>query len=142
MDQFLAANAGVTPRTHCAGSLYAFQCHNCHANFPIYQRWHERYQDRGVVVIGIQTPETAAEAEPERVRAAAEERGFQFPVLLDLDKRNWNAWSNTMWPTVYVVDQRGYLRHWWQGELNWRGATGDQAIEELVEQLLQEQPQL
>jgi hypothetical protein len=27
---------------------------------------------------------------------------------------------------------------WWQGELNWQGATGDSKISELVEQLLKE----
>ena len=41
-----------------------------------------------------------------------------------------------MWPTVYVIDREGYIRMWWQGELNWQGAKGDQAIEELVEKLL------
>ena len=43
-----------------------------------------------------------------------------------------------MWPTVYVVDKNGYLRQWWAGELNWKGATGDKTIEQVVEQLLAE----
>jgi peroxiredoxin len=118
--------------------FYAFQCHNCHANFGHYQRWHEKYRDRGVVVLGIQTPETRAESDPERVRSDAKERGLQFPILVDLANKNWDSWANTMWPTVYIVDQDGYLRHWWQGELNWQGAKGDQVIEGLVERLLAE----
>ena len=43
-----------------------------------------------------------------------------------------------MWPTVYVVDKKGYIRYWWQGELNWQGATGNQAIERMVDELLME----
>ena len=43
-----------------------------------------------------------------------------------------------MWPTVFVVDKNGYLRHWWQGELNWKGATGDKTIEQVVELALAE----
>jgi len=43
-----------------------------------------------------------------------------------------------MWPTVYVVDRRGYIRMWWQGELNWQGATGDQTITDFVQGLLEE----
>jgi hypothetical protein len=43
-----------------------------------------------------------------------------------------------MWPSIYVIDQDGYLRHWWQGELNWKGATGDQTIDRVVQQLLSE----
>jgi thiol-disulfide isomerase/thioredoxin len=121
--------------------FYAFQCHNCHANFDHLQRWSTKWGDK-VVVLGIQTPETAAESDPAQVRAAAKERGLTFPVLVDLDRKNWNAWANTMWPTVYVVDQNGYLRRWWQGELNWQGATGDQEIEQVVEDLLaNQQPQ-
>ncbi len=119
--------------------FYAFQCKNCHANFPIYQRWHQQLADKGVVVIGIQTPETALERDPQAIAAAAKDQGLPFPILLDLDSANWRAWGNTMWPCVYVVDKRGYLRMWWPGELNWQGATGDKKIEEVVESLLAEE---
>jgi peroxiredoxin len=117
---------------------YAFQCHNCHANFAHYIRWSEQYKDKDAVVIGIQTPETQAESDPEKVRSAALEKNLQFPILIDIERSNWNAWGNTMWPTVYVVDRNGYLRYWWQGELNWRGATGDTLIEKIVDELLAE----
>ena len=116
--------------------FYAFQCHNCHANFEHYRKWHEQFGD-DVVVIGIQTPETSLEQKPDAVRAAAQKRGLKFPILVDLDSENWKTWSNTMWPTVYVIDRDGYIRQWWQGELNWKGATGDQTIESLVRKLIQ-----
>lgn len=118
--------------------FYAFQCHNCVANFDHYNRWQKTLESRGVRVIGIQTPETKAERDVSLVKAAAKEKGFEFPVLIDLQNRNWDAWGNTMWPTVYVVDRKGYIRSWWQGELNWQGATGDKSIENVVDQLLAE----
>ncbi|HUG18780.1 MAG TPA: redoxin domain-containing protein [Planctomycetaceae bacterium] len=118
--------------------FYAFQCHNCHANFEIYRRWHEQLKDKGVVVIGIQTPETSRERDPAAVRSAAAERKLEFPILIDQKSENWKAWGNTMWPTVYVVDKNGYLRHWWQGELNWKGATGDKTIEQTINTALAE----
>ncbi|MEM8733474.1 MAG: redoxin domain-containing protein [Planctomycetota bacterium] len=117
--------------------FYAFQCHNCHANFDHYRRWHDKYGD-DVVVIGIQTPETPSERDPAAVRSAAQKRQLEFPILVDLESKNWKSWSNTMWPTVYVIDKKGYIRHWWQGELNWNGATGDKTIEDLVADLLKE----
>ena len=85
--------------------------------------------------IVILNPETAAEAEPARVTAYAHQQGFEFPVLIDLEKKNWDAWGNTMWPTIYVVDKRGYIRYWWMGELQWQGARGDKYIERLVDKL-------
>ena len=117
--------------------FYAFQCHNCKANFDVYRRWHEKFGDQ-VVLIGIQTPETALERDPVAVARAAGDEELAFPILIDLEAANWKNWSNTMWPTVYVIDKQGYLRQWWQGELRWQGATGDQSIEKLVEELLVE----
>lgn len=118
--------------------FYAFQCHNCHANFEIYRRWHDKYRGQDVVVIGIQSPETQTERDPAAVKKAAIERKLDFPIIIDTKMKNWNNWSNTMWPTVYVIDKRGYIRHWWQGELNWQGATGDKVIEDVVESALKE----
>ncbi|MFN7289204.1 MAG: redoxin domain-containing protein [Pirellula sp.] len=118
--------------------FYAFQCHNCHANFEIYRRWHEKYADQGVVMIGIQSPETPDERDPAAVREAAKDRKLEFPIVMDREMKNWDRWANTMWPTVYVIDKRGYLRHWWQGELNWQGATADKTIEAVIEAALAE----
>ena len=118
--------------------FYAFQCHNCHANFEIYRRWHDQWREKGVVVVGIQTPETSQERDPAAVKSAAAERKLEFPIMVDVASKNWEAWGNTMWPTVYVVDKNGYIRHWWQGELNWQGATADKTIEDIVDGLLAE----
>ena len=130
----LSSNRGKVVLLH----FYAFQCHNCHANFGHYNRWHEQLTKRGVSVVGIQTPETSAERDVKQVQNAAKEKGFKFPVLIDTKSSNWDAWSNTMWPTVYVIDKQGYVRFWYQGELNWEGATMDKAIEKVVEDLLAE----
>lgn len=115
--------------------FYAFQCHNCQANFGIYKRWHAGLKAKGVELVGIQTPETAAEKDPAKVIEAAHRDGFEFPVLIDLKNDNWAAWGNSVWPTVYVVDKRGYLRSWWVGELNWQGAQGDRIVERMVDRL-------
>ena len=118
--------------------FYAFQCINCQRNLPHYKVWWEDYADRGLVVIGLQTPETAAERHLEQVRAAAKREAIKYPVLLDLESANWKNWSNTMWPTVYLIDRQGFLRRWWQGELNWRGGDGEQQMRRTIEQLLAE----
>lgn len=116
--------------------FYAFECINCQRNLPIYAEWNRAFADKGVVVIGVQTPETEAEQDSGKVIAAAKEAGIEYPVVFDGDSATWKAWGNTMWPTVYVIDQRGYLRVWWQGELNWQGAKGEEVIRTAVEKLL------
>ncbi len=119
--------------------FYAFQCINCQRNLPLYTAWSKDYEDRGLVVIGIQTPETTAERDAEKVATAANREGIEYPLLLDLKSSNWKNWSNTMWPTIYLVDRKGFLRRWWQGELNWNGVNGEQQMRATIEQLLSEQ---
>ena len=57
---------------------------------------------------------------------------------IDGTKTNWNEWGNSMWPSVYLVDKRGYLRHFWPGEMKWQGGTGDQWMRDRIEELLAE----
>lgn len=118
--------------------FYAFQCINCQRNFPHYKGWHDDYADKDLVIIGIQTPETPSERKLDRVTAAVKSDGMEYPVLLDAQSSNWKAWSNTMWPTVYLIDKKGFIRRWWQGEMNWQGTPGEQQMRDTVEALLAE----
>jgi peroxiredoxin len=118
---------------------YAFQCINCQRNLPHYKAWYQDYADQGLVIIGIQTPETSAERSLDRVKAAAAKEGIEYPVMLDAKSENWKQWSNTMWPTVYLIDKKGFLRRWWQGEMNWKGTPGEQQMRQTIETLLEEE---
>lgn len=88
--------------------------------------------------MGIHTPETNAERNVATLRSKVEKEGFDFPVIADNDQGNWDAWGNSMWPSVYLVDKRGYLRYWWYGELNWKGAGGQNTMQQRIEELLAE----
>lgn len=117
---------------------YAFQCINCKRNLPHYKAWHDDYADKDLVIIGIQTPETASERKLDRVTAAAKSDGIEYPVMLDSESSNWRTWSNTMWPTVYLIDKQGFIRRWWQGEMNWEGTPGEKQMRQTIEMLLAE----
>jgi len=91
-----------------------------------------------VQLIGIHTPETMAEHDVKKLQSKLKAEQLEFPVLVDNDKANWDAWGNGMWPSVYVLDKRGYMRAFWPGELKWQGATGDQQIKQRIEALLAE----
>jgi len=118
--------------------FYAFGCINCIHNYPAYLDWQSRYRGRDVVILGIHTPETKAERDIEEVKKKAAAEKFEFPVLIDVESKNCDAWGNSMWPTVYLVDKAGRLRFLWPGELNWKGATGEAQIRKHVEALLAE----
>ena len=78
------------------------------------------------------------ERDAARVRVEAEGEDLRFPILIDNDHRNWDAWGNSMWPSVYLIDKRGDVRYWWYGELNWQGADGEKRLRQRIEELLRE----
>ncbi len=73
------------------------------------------------------------------VKERAKEAELEFPIVIDNEQRNWNAWGNSMWPSVYLIDKRGYVRFWWLGELNWEGAEGEKILRGRIEELLAEE---
>ena len=99
-------------------------CINCIHNYPAYRSWQKQYADKDVTLIGVHTPEFAWEAPAERVRAKARENGLTFPIVLDPKNAIWSAWGTRYWPTVFLVDKRGGIRHHWEGELHLDTAEG------------------
>ena len=72
------------------------------------------------------------------MRKKVKEAKFEFPVAVDTGEQIWNTWGNTIWPSLYLIDKRGYIRYWWYGELNWQGAKGEEIMRARIEQLLAE----
>ncbi len=114
-------------------------CFNCVNNYPHYQAWQARYaQEKDLVILGIHTPETTGERLVERIKQQADKNGLKFPIAVDNDATNWQAWNNRVWPTVYVVDRRGVVRYGWEGELNYNGQKGEETVRKTIDSLLLE----
>lgn len=104
---------------------YAFGCINCIRNLPHYNDWFDRFSRDEVAILGIHRPETESERDVGNVRRKVTEAGIKYPVAVDNESRNWDAWVNRVWPSVYLIDKRGFIRYWWYGELNWQDAKGE-----------------
>ena len=115
---------------------FAFGCINCIHNYPTYRKWQDELAGKNVVLIGIHTPETQGEHNVETLKSKLKAEQLNFPVIVDNAKANWTAWGNTMWPSVYVLDQEGYLRTFWAGELHWQGRDGEAVVRKQVDALL------
>ncbi len=86
----------------------------------------------------MHTPETPAERERANVEKKLKELEITHPVLLDPDGINWKRWGQQWWPTVYLVDRRGFVRYRWEGELEYQGADGTAKMSRRIEELLRE----
>jgi peroxiredoxin len=128
----LASRKGTVTIVH----FWTFGCINCKRNLAAYDRWWRRFADKGVVVIGIHTPETEAERDPANVAKKVKELGISYPVLLDADHQNWNRWQQRIWPAIYLIDKQGRARYLWEGELEYQKAGGEAKMTQLIVALL------
>ena len=98
--------------------FWTYDCINCLNTLPHVKRWHEKYQDQGLVVIGVHTPEFPFERETSNLQAAIRRLGVPYPVAQDNGFRTWSAWRNQYWPAVYLVDREGRVvfRHSGEGD--------------------------
>lgn len=111
--------------------FWTHQCINCMRVLPHTVEWHRRYKDRGLVVIGVHTPETESEAQPEAVQAAIRKFGIEFPVALDDRFTTWEAYGTQAWPTTYLIDRQGTIirKHIGEGEYGETEAAIRKALE-------------
>ena len=128
----LASRKGKVTVVH----FWTFACINCKHNLAAYDRWWRRFADKGVVVIGIHTPETEAERDPATVARKVRELGITYPVLLDPEHQNWNRWQQRVWPAIYLIDKQGRARYLREGELEYQGAGGEAKMTQLIVDLL------
>ncbi len=115
-------------------------CINCIHNYPYMKAWHKKYAGKGVTVLGIHTPELAAEKQRSRIEKKVKENKLEFAIAVDNDAKTWKAWNNQYWPCVYLIDKKGVVRYGWQGELNWNNVKGEEAMRKKIEELLAEKP--
>ena len=91
-----------------------------------------------MVVIGIHTLETAAEKNVESVKKKMKKAGLTHPIAIDNETTMWKRYSNSYWPSIYLIDKQGIARWGWSGELGWKGAKGEARMREKIEELLRE----
>ena len=96
--------------------FWTYSCVNCVRTIPHLRIWYDAYRDDGFVIIGVHTPEFAFERKPENVRQAMNELGVNWPVVMDNEYAQWQAYNNRYWPAHYFIDAAGRVRYYHFGE--------------------------
>ncbi len=89
--------------------FWTYSCINCQRTTPYLNAWYEKYRDKGLVIIGIHTPEFEFEKVYQNVLDATKKEGIKYPIVLDNDYSTWNAYQNRFWPRKYIIDIDGYV---------------------------------
>jgi cytochrome c biogenesis protein CcdA/thiol-disulfide isomerase/thioredoxin len=105
--------------------FWTYSCINCLRTLPYLKAWDARYGSKGLVILGVHTPEFAFEHDLGNVRAAVKRLGVRYPVALDNSYGTWKAYSNNYWPADYLVDQAGRVRDVHFGEGNYAQTERD-----------------
>ena len=99
--------------------FWTYSCINCLRTLPYLNEWYDKYHDKGLVIIGIHTPEFNFEKNYDNVLMAVKKYGVTYPVVLDNDYGTWSAYQNQYWPREYVIDREGNIRFDYIGEGNY-----------------------
>ena len=96
--------------------FWTYTCINCIRTLPYLKAWDERYRDKGLVTVGVHTPEFPFERDAGNVEDAIAQNGLRYPVAQDNDYATWDAYGNQFWPAKYLIDARGQVRYTHFGE--------------------------
>ncbi len=112
--------------------FWTYTCVNCIRTLPYLKEWQAKYADKGLVIVGVHSPEFEFEHLPANVVQATESFGLEYPIAQDNDFATWRAYANNAWPAKYIVDKYGIVNYKHLGE----GAYG--ATERVIRDLLED----
>ena len=99
---------------------------------PQLRDWHAKYEQEGLTIVGVHSPEFSWEKPYDKVVAATRDLGVKYPVVQDNDFTIWRRYGNWAWPSAVIVDKKGIIRYTHIGE----GAYRD--TEDVIRKLLAE----
>ena len=112
--------------------FWTYSCINCIRTIPYLNDWNQKYAEKGLVIVGVHSPEFEFEKNYENIKAAVQRLGITYPVILDSNHGTWNAYGNQYWPRDYLIDTQGYIRD------NHIGEGGYEQTEKTIQSLLAE----
>jgi thiol-disulfide isomerase/thioredoxin len=103
--------------------FWTFSCVNCVRTIPHLQQLKSAYAQRGLVIVGVHSPEFDFEKIQANIAAAVQRLGVTWPVAVDSEMATWNAFSNQYWPAEYLVDPEGRIARVHFGEGDYDGTA-------------------
>ncbi len=103
--------------------FWATWCKPCVAGMPDIQKIHEKYQSKGLIVLGISIDEDGTKkVSPFLTKSKTK---FTYPILLDPTGATWKSWGVKIIPFVALVKDGQILAQW-------SGTPDPKAIEKAI----------
>src|SRR5204863_164405 len=81
-------------------------CINCIHTLPDLEKLEKKYANE-LVVIGVHSPKFDNEKETNSIRKAVQRYEIHHPVVNDGDRKIWDAYEASAWPTLVLIDPEG-----------------------------------
>lgn len=96
--------------------FWTYSCINCIRTFPYLKDWYNKYHDKGLVIIGIHSPEFEFEKNLDNVKNAVAQYQIPYPVALDNQFTTWQNFQNKYWPAHFLINKEGEVVYIHNGE--------------------------
>jgi len=128
-------NGGPLTMAGLRGSvvLIDFWTYTCINTYPFLKDMQAKYADKGLVVVGVHSPEFEFEKSYENVVAATIKDDLVWTMAQYNDFITWRRYDNRYWPSEFLIDKDGVVRYTHIGEGAY--AETEIAIQELLAEI-------
>ena len=128
-------NGGPLTMAGLRGSvvLIDFWTYTCINNYPFLKDMQAKYADKGLVIVGVHSPEFEFEKSYENVVAATIKDDLVWTMAQYNDFITWRRYDNRYWPSEFLIDKDGVVRYTHIGEGAY--AETEIAIQELLAEI-------
>ncbi len=98
--------------------FWTYTCVNCLRTLPFLKEWDQKYKSKGLVIIGVHTPEFEFEKKKKNIEDFVDTLNLSYPIVIDNDYEIWDDFENRYWPAKYLFDKSGEIiyQHFGEGD--------------------------
>ena len=91
--------------------FWTYTCINCIRTLPYLKDWDQKYRDKGLVIVGVHTPEFEFEKDYDNVLKAVNQYSIKYAVAQDNYYATWQSYQNRYWYHKFLIDIYGRVRY-------------------------------
>jgi peroxiredoxin len=110
-------------------NFWASWCPPCRAEMPSLQKLHDLLKDKKFVLLAA-----AEDQDTKQAVSFVRSNQYSFTVLLDPQGRAAQLYGVAAYPTTYVIDKKGRIRHRVVGSTDWAEAKTIKELKQLADE--------